>query len=99
MLTMVDLSDNGFLDSVNQHEKTITFFGVGAHNQNGIIENKNKALTFDTCNLLLHGMRYWPQIIDNMFWSFSIKYFSEQMNILNVDLNGETPESKNMGYN
>lgn len=31
---------------------------VGAHHQNGIIENKNKQLTLGARTLLLHGIRY-----------------------------------------
>ena len=32
-------SDNGFIDAVNGKDQKITFCGVGAHHQNGIIEN------------------------------------------------------------
>ena len=38
-------ADNGFVDAVNSKSQKLTFFGVGAHHQNGIIENKNKVLT------------------------------------------------------
>ena len=37
--------DNGFLDSINTNDQHITFCGVGAHQQNGTVENKNKLLT------------------------------------------------------
>ena len=36
----------GFLDHVNCADQKITFCAVGAHHQNGIIENKNKMLPF-----------------------------------------------------
>ena len=36
-------SDNGFVDAVNGKDQNITFCGVGAHHQNGIIENKIKS--------------------------------------------------------
>ena len=35
----------GFLDEVNRKSQKITFCAVGAHNQNGIIENKYRMLT------------------------------------------------------
>ena len=38
-------SDNGFIDAVNGKYQKLTFCGVGAHHQNGIIENKNRILT------------------------------------------------------
>ena len=34
-------SDNGFIYAINTKYQKITFCGVGAHHQNGIIENKN----------------------------------------------------------
>jgi hypothetical protein len=90
-------SDNGFLKNVNNRDQKITFCGVGAHHQNGIIENKNKALTLGARTLLFHGMRHWPQMIDTMFWPFALKAFSERMNLLHLNLDGETPESKFFG--
>jgi len=36
----------GFLDEVNRKAQKITFCAVGAHHQNGIIENKNKNADF-----------------------------------------------------
>ena len=35
-------ANNGFIDAVNKSNQRITFCGVGAHHQNGIVENKNK---------------------------------------------------------
>ena len=58
------LSDNGFIDAVYGKDQKITFCGVGAHHQNGIIENKNKILTTGGRTLLIHGRRMWPSMID-----------------------------------
>ena len=60
-------SDNGFIDAVNGKDQKIKFCGVGAHHQNGIIENKNKVLTTGGRTLLLHGRRMWPNMIDEIF--------------------------------
>ena len=38
-------SYNGSTDAVNGKYQKIAFCGIGAHHQNGIIENKNKILT------------------------------------------------------
>ena len=35
----------------------------------------------------------WPNIIDEMFWPFSITAASERLNSLQVDLTRQTPES------
>ena len=85
--------DNGFVDAINIKSQKPTFCGVGAHHQNGIIENKNKVLTAGARTLLLHGIRMWPQIIDYMFWSFAIKDVAKWINSLKVDILGRMPES------
>ena len=69
-------SDNCFIGVINQKNQQINFFEVGAHHQNGIVENKNKILTNGARTLLLHGMIMWPQIIDEMFYPFAMKYIS-----------------------
>ena len=35
----------------------------------------------------------WPNMIDEMFWTFAIKPVAESLNSLQVDLTGQTPES------
>ena len=42
---------------------------------------------------MLHVRSMWPNMIDEMFWPFSIKDLAERLNILQVDLTGQTPES------
>ena len=49
-------ADNGFVDAVNTKSQKLNFCGVGAHHQNGIIENKNKTLTTGARTILLHGI-------------------------------------------
>ena len=34
-------SNNGFVEAINSKDQNITFYGVGAHHQNGIVEKKN----------------------------------------------------------
>ena len=65
-------SQKSFLESINKKDKKINFCAVGAHHQNGIIENKNKILTISARTLLLHAICHWPQIIDLMFWPFAM---------------------------
>ena len=55
--------DHVFLSAVNSKDQKITFCGVGAHNQNGIVEHRNTIITQGERKLFLNGMRMWPQII------------------------------------
>ena len=84
-------SDNYFVKSINTEDQHITFCVVGAHHQNDIYENKNKLLTNDVKTLLLHGTQMWPQIIDEIFWIFSIRSVSKRHNRLQVNHNGRMP--------
>ena len=86
-------SDNGFVEAINSKYQKITFCGVGAHHQNGIAKNKNKLLANGARTLLLHGIRMFLQIIDKMFWPFSIKAVAEGNNSLHVYHKGQTPSS------
>ena len=53
-------AQNSFIKSINKKDQNITFCAVGAHHQNGIIENKNKMLTLSARTLLLHAIHHWP---------------------------------------
>ncbi len=86
-------SDKGFYKDIDDKGQEITFCGVGAHHQNGIIENRNKQLTLGACTLLLHDMRHWPHMVDSLFWPFAMKAMAKQMNSLHVNSEGQTPES------
>ena len=86
-------SEDAFLASCNEKDQTLTLCGVGAHHQNGIIENRNKQLTLTARTLLLHAMRFWPGMIDTMFWPFALLAAADRLNTLHLNPNGTTPES------
>ena len=86
-------ANNGFIDAVNAKDQSISYCGVGAHHQNGIVENRNKVLTLGARTLLMHGIRMWPEMVDTMFWPFAMKAVAERLNGLQLDLSGNTPES------
>eukprot|EP00957_Ditylum_brightwellii_P204610 15340125-Ditylum_brightwellii.AAC.2 len=50
----------------------LSFCGVGAHHQNGIVENKINILTLIARTLLLHSKHYWPEYITVMLWPFAL---------------------------
>jgi hypothetical protein len=83
-------SDREFLAACKFLNQTIEFCGVGAHHQNWFIENINKQLTQIARVLLLHSMRMWPQMVDQMFWPIAIETAAEKMNSLHIDTDGHT---------
>lgn len=87
--------DAGWVKDCNEKAQKQTLCGVGAHHQNGIIENRNKQLTNTARTLLLHAMRMWPGMIDTMFWPFALLAAAERINSLHLNKDGKsTPESK-----
>ena len=80
----ITLAYNGFVDSINSKDQKMTLCGVGAHHQNGIIENKTKMLTTGALTFLFYGIRMWTQIIDDIFWPFSMKAVAGRLNSLQV---------------
>ena len=73
--------DNGFFNSINKNY------------QNVIIENRKKVLTTGARKLILHRIRMWLQMIDEIFWPFEIKSVAERMNSLQIYLKGRMIES------
>ena len=93
-------ADNGrfaeedFRNEVKRCLQTISFCGVGAHHQNGLVERVIKDLTLTTRTLLLHAKRHWPEMITTMLWPMALKAAEERLNILSLDMDGQTPLSK-----
>ena len=90
-------ADKGFLEDINSKDQTITFCGVGAHHQNGIVERRIRLITEISRTLLLHAQRHWPEYITTMLWPFAVKAAVDRLNNLTMDLNGQTPASRFYG--
>ena len=60
-------ADNGlfaerlFSDNVQSSSQRITFYGVGAHHQDGINKRVIKKLTLTSRTLLVHAQNHWPE--------------------------------------
>ena len=86
-------TNEGFENDLDDKDQTMTFCGVGAHHQNGIVESKNRILTEGARTLLLHAICMWPQMIGTMLWPFAFKTMAERLNKLRPNLVDSTPES------
>ncbi|KAL7502463.1 hypothetical protein ACHAXN_000893 [Cyclotella atomus] len=53
--------------------QTITFCGVGAHHQNGVVKRRIWLITEVSRTLLLHAQHHWPKYITTMLWPFAVK--------------------------
>jgi len=91
-------ADNGrfaepaFVEDCKKLNQKLTFCGVGAHHQNGIVERKIKEITLSARTMLLHAIRYWPEYISIILWPFAVKCAEDRLNNLTLNDNGITPE-------
>eukprot|EP00957_Ditylum_brightwellii_P114574 8736312-Ditylum_brightwellii.AAC.2 len=74
-----------FQASQKKAKQSISYCGVGSHDQNGITESMNKHLTHSARTSLLHTKCKWPSIITSALWPICIKATEEQHNRLDVD--------------
>ncbi len=66
-------ADSGFQQAIKDCNQKITYCTVGAHHQNGILEQRIKELTLISWMLLLHAKRHWPDYVTTMMWPFALK--------------------------
>ena len=77
--------------------QSITYCGVGAHHQNGLVERHIGNLTFGSRAGLLHAHRQWPQAIGTILWPFAWKDHERKYNHFNLDKDGRSPMNKFTG--
>jgi hypothetical protein len=90
-------ADNGrfaeqlFRDEIANCGQKITFCGVNAHHQNGVIERHIQTLTTGSRTLLLHAKRFWPEYIGPLLWPYAWKAYEQIYNELTINSNGLSP--------
>ena len=90
-------ADNGrfaeklFKSDCKAQGQHLTFCGVGAHHQNGIVERKIKDITLSARTILLHAQHYWPEYITTMLWPLAVKCVEDRINNLTINISGTTP--------
>ena len=96
MIIKIDHEKNGrfykqpFISEIDDANQTITFCGIGYHNQINMVERKIQTLTLGAITLLPHVIRDWAEVINTMLLHYELKVFAEQLNVLNVDDYGIT---------
>ena len=80
--------------SLNANNQTTNLYGVGVHHRNGIVEKMIRTVIKIARSILLHDQSYWPECFDKMIWPFAVKAAIERLNLLQLDLDGNTPAEK-----
>ena len=85
-------AENAFREVIAESPgQSITYCGVGAHHQNGLVERHIGNLTFGGRAGLLHAQRRWPQAIGTILWPFAWKVHERKYNHFNLDNDGRSP--------
>ena len=67
-------ADKAFVNIVWVAHQTITFCGIGAHNQNGVAERHIQDITKNARTSLLHPAHRWPEAITANVWPQAIEH-------------------------
>ena len=92
-------SDNGifksaeFKNDLQENDQTITYCGVGAHNQNGVAERYIRTFVEKARTVLLNAHARWPEHINMELWTFALRHVTTQWNNTpRKDLGYKTPD-------
>ena len=79
------VSEQPFRSEMEDSNQTITFCGIGYHDQNATVEKKIQNIALWSQTMLLHANKYCPEAITTTFWAYALKAFAEKLNLLKVD--------------
>ena len=92
-------TDKGYHISMQERNKTITFFAFGGHHKNVIVEIKIKELTLIARTLLIHTILHWPNYTTTTMWPFELKESAFRLNKLYIQAYGRIKEATFFGIN
>ena len=76
----------------------MSYFGVGSHHKNAIVECRIKELTLDRWTLLLHVTRLWTDAVITLLWPFLFNAECKIYNRLDMDKDGKITEKTSWAW-
>ena len=86
-------ADSRFQQAVKDCNQKITYCAVGAHHQNGIVEQRIKDLTLISWMLNLHAKHHCPDYDTTMMWPFALEEAAYRLNWLSLRSDGHICEA------
>jgi hypothetical protein len=92
-------SDNLWREDIIKKGQRLSFFGVGAHHQNGRAEKRIRDAQDHAQTSLIHANRRWPDAIDARLWPYALRQAIDSINKTPFpsSVTGETPYEKFSG--
>ena len=75
-------TDTAFIWTCEESRQTLTFCGVNAHFQNGIVERAIRDLSKSAQKQLLHTKQRWPQGVSTALWPYALRSATHLHNVL-----------------
>ncbi len=96
-------ASNAFRDDCNVKSQKLTFSGVGAHHQNGVVERNIKTVSQWARANMLHAAFHWPTHANIKLWPQAVNYAVWVFNRLPNMASGLSPnelwsQSRNSNY-
>jgi hypothetical protein len=82
---------------VRKQSQTMSYSGVGAHHQNGIVEKRIRGLQDLTRTSLLYASTRWPDAVNMYLWPYALLKYNASLNCTDHTKNEETPIEKFTG--
>jgi hypothetical protein len=82
--------DNGFVNAVKKQQQTISFCGVNAHFQNGVVEKRIRDLQEQARTMLLHVNARWSKVVSIHLWPYALRS-ANQLRQVTPDKDDGTP--------
>ena len=73
-------AENAFRQDLEKQGQTISFCGVNAHFQNGVVEKRIRDLQDPSRTMLLHAKNRWPKAIDTYLWPYAMRMATDVHN-------------------
>ena len=79
-----------FKDDLARRGQTMTYSGVGVHQQNGVAERGIPTVVNSARTMMLHQALLWPEHFDTRLWPFALSHAAYLWNILPTGIHGLT---------
>ena len=73
-------ADNAFMNNCKTQDKGLSYCGVNAHFQNGIVERRIRDLQEQTRTSMLYAMSKWKKMILICLWPYSMRHANDVAN-------------------
>ena len=84
-------ADNGFIQACKDNNQGLTYCGVNAHFQNGMVEKQIRDLQEQARTMLLFMVHKWPRMLSMALWPYALRTANDVCNATPFEGQTKTP--------